>query len=54
MKVFPGKTKNKIRFTTFIICTIVAFVCLCLLHETNQKERGSNARSEERRVGKEC
>lgn len=43
MKVFPGKTKNKIRFTTFIICTIVAFVCLCLLHETNQKERGSNA-----------
>ncbi|MCI9078134.1 MAG: ABC transporter permease [Lachnospiraceae bacterium] len=43
MKVFLGKTKNKIRFTTFLICVVVAFVCLCLLHETNQKERESNA-----------
>lgn len=43
MKVFQGKTKNKIRFTTFLICAIVAFVCLCLLHETNQKERDANA-----------
>ncbi len=43
MKVFSGKTKNKIRFTTFSLCMVVAFVCLCLLHETNQKERDSNA-----------
>lgn len=43
MKGFLGKTKNKIRFTTFLICAIVALVCLCLLHETNQKERDSDA-----------
>jgi len=43
MKVFIGKTKNKIRFTAFLICAMVAFVCLCLLHETNQTDRGLNA-----------
>ncbi len=43
MKVFLGKTKNKIRFTAFLICAMVAFVCLCLLHETNQTDRGLNA-----------
>lgn len=43
MKVFSGKVKNKIRFITFLLCIIVALVCLCLLHETNKRENESNA-----------
>lgn len=43
MKVYPCKTKNKIRLMAFLIFIIVALVCLCLLHETNQKEHQSNA-----------
>lgn len=43
MKVFAGKIKNKIRFVAFLLCIIVALVCLCLLHETNKKESAYNA-----------
>lgn len=43
MEVFSGRTKNKIRFMAFLLCVIVALVCLCLLHETNKKEDGSDA-----------
>lgn len=43
MKVFSGKTKNKIKFAAFLLFIIVAFVCLCLLHGINRKERESDA-----------
>lgn len=43
MKVFSGKTKNKIKFAAFLLFIIVAFVCLYLLHGINQKERESDA-----------
>lgn len=43
MRVFSGRTKNKIRFAAFALCVIAAFVCLCLLNGTNKKERESDA-----------
>ncbi len=43
MKVFSGKTKNKIRFAAFLLCIIGALVCLCLLHGVNEKESEFNA-----------
>ena len=43
MRVFSGRTKNKIRFAAFALCVIAAFVCLCLLNGTNKKEKESDA-----------
>lgn len=43
MKILSVRTKNKIKFVAFLLCIITALVCLCLLHETNKKERESDA-----------
>lgn len=43
MKVFPASIKNKIRLTAFLLCIIVALLCLCLLQITNKKENQFNA-----------